>query len=75
MMESYAYPHFPSHLSHVHIALFANVNNASELRKRIVAAASMAGEEGEAERESVNFAFVEAKLVSLTFSSKLCVVD
>ena len=63
-MESYTYPHFPPHLSHAHIALFTDVKNASELRKRIVAAASMVGEEGEAERERVNFAFVEAKLVS-----------
>ena len=63
MMETFRYPHFPPRLSYVHVALFAGVSNAPELRKRIIAASAMDGEEGDAERERVNFAFVEARLV------------
>ncbi|KAI0301938.1 CGI-121-domain-containing protein [Multifurca ochricompacta] len=50
-MESFAYPHFSST---VHVALFNNVTNAARLRARI----------GDAEREAVNFAFVDARLVT-----------
>ena len=63
-MESYTYDHLPSHLSTVHIALFTSVTNAAELRARIVQAATQSGEEGERAREEVNFAFVDARLVS-----------
>lgn len=59
-MLSSHYKFFPPHLSHVHIALFTNVQNAPELRSRLIKASTMEGEEGEKEREAVNFAFVDA---------------
>ena len=62
-MESFHYARFPPHLSDVHIALFTSVQNAPELRRRIVNASTMSGKEGDAERERVNFAFVDARLV------------
>ena len=63
-METYAYAQFPAHLSVVHIALFTNIKNASVIRSRIVKAATMEGMAGDTERNAINFAFVEAKLVS-----------
>ncbi|KAI9466554.1 CGI-121-domain-containing protein [Lactarius psammicola] len=60
-MESFAYPHFSSI---AHIALFNRVTNAVELRTRIVRASNLEGDEGDAEREAVNFAFVDARLVT-----------
>ena len=59
-METFAYPHFSST---VHVALFLYVTNAAELRARIIRASTLEGVEGEAEREAVNFAFVDARLV------------
>ena len=64
-MESYTYKHFPDRISNVFIALFSSVKNAAELRTRIVKAATMEGREGDAEREAVNFAFIDAKLVCI----------
>jgi EKC/KEOPS complex subunit CGI121/TPRKB len=48
----------------VHIALYTGVSNAATLRQRIINAASATGPEGDAEREAVNFAFIDARLVS-----------
>ena len=62
-MESYSYDHLPANLSQVHVALFTSVTNAAELRARIVKASTQEGDEGEAAREAVNFAFVDARLV------------
>ncbi|KDN48042.1 hypothetical protein RSAG8_03058, partial [Rhizoctonia solani AG-8 WAC10335] len=59
-MLSSHYKFFPPELSRVHIALFTNVQNAAELRSRLIKASTMEGEEGEKEREAVNFAFVDA---------------
>ncbi len=59
-MESFAYPHFSSI---AHVALFNCVTNAAELRARIVRASNLEGNEGDAEREAVNFAFIDARLV------------
>ncbi|CAE6347125.1 unnamed protein product, partial [Rhizoctonia solani] len=59
-MLSSTYKFFPPELSRVHIALFANVQNAPDLRSRLIKASTMEGEEGEKEREAVNFAFVDA---------------
>jgi EKC/KEOPS complex subunit CGI121/TPRKB len=59
-MESFAYPHFSST---VHVALFIDVTNAAELKARIVRASTLEGPEGQVEREAVNFAFVDARLV------------
>ena len=59
-MESFAYPHFSST---VHVALFIHVTNAASLKARIVRASTLEGTEGQMEREAVNFAFVDARLV------------
>ncbi|VDB86758.1 unnamed protein product [Peniophora sp. CBMAI 1063] len=60
-METFIYSHLDLH---VHIALFHDVSNSADIRKRIIAAATLKGEEGDAERERVNFAFVDARLVT-----------
>jgi EKC/KEOPS complex subunit CGI121/TPRKB len=59
-MEIFAYPHFAST---VYVALFKHVTNAARLRARIVRASTLEGREGDMEREAVNFAFVDARLV------------
>jgi EKC/KEOPS complex subunit CGI121/TPRKB len=59
-MESFAYPHFSST---VNVALFINVTNAAKLKARIICASTLEGTEGQVEREAVNFAFVDARLV------------
>ncbi|KAI0250507.1 CGI-121-domain-containing protein [Lactifluus subvellereus] len=60
-METFAYPHFSST---VQVALFKHVTNAANLRARIVRASTLEGREGDAEREAVNFAFIDARLVT-----------
>lgn len=45
----------------IHIALFQDITNAPELRVKIVSAATSTNE---ADRDQVNFAFVEPRLVS-----------
>lgn len=62
-MESLHFPHFEPKHSQVHIALFRGVSNAAALKSRLVAAATAEGDYGEKEREAVNFAFVDARLV------------
>ncbi|KAJ8517438.1 hypothetical protein ONZ45_g5365 [Pleurotus djamor] len=60
-MESFSYPH----LSRVvYVALFTAVSNAAHLRQRIINAASLTGDEGERERDAVNFAFIDARLIT-----------
>ena len=54
---------FKPHHSHVHVALFRNVSNSADLKSRIIGASTSEGEEGEKEREAVNFAFIDARLV------------
>lgn len=62
-METFRYPQFPKDLANVYVALFTDVQNAADLKKRLVAASVMPGAEGDIEREAVNFAFVDARLV------------
>ena len=64
LMEFYSHNQFPESRRAVYIAFFKNVKNVSHLRNRIVKAATAEGAVGDAERAAVNFAFVEAKLVS-----------
>lgn len=64
-MEVYHYHQFPEHLSSVYITLFDNVTNAADLRTRLIQAATLQGPEGDAERETVNFAFIDARLVRI----------
>ncbi|KAF4574507.1 hypothetical protein EYR36_005849 [Pleurotus pulmonarius] len=64
MMETFTNPHFPKNLSVAHVALYASVKNAKELRSRIIKAATLEGDEGEQERQAVNFAFIDARLIT-----------
>lgn len=66
-MESYNYTQFPDDASNVHVALFTNVSNAADLRNRLVQASTMQGEDGEAERQAVDFAFIDATLVGVSY--------
>ena len=61
LMEVYDYPPFGLQAA---IYLFTDVRNGPEIRKKIVEAANRQGEEGEALRDAVKFAFIDAKLVS-----------
>ncbi|KAG2344960.1 CGI-121-domain-containing protein, partial [Suillus weaverae] len=61
-METYHYSQF-NHAA-VHVALFDNVTNATAIRSRIVQAARNLGVDGNTEREAVNFAFIDARLIS-----------
>ena len=63
-METYRYPQFPPEFATVYLALLTDVRNAPQLKKRLVSASVMTGDEGEVEREAVNFAFIDARLVS-----------
>lgn len=49
----------------VYISLYRDVTNASDLRKSLVAAAIAIGDEGNAARERVNFAFINASMVRI----------
>ena len=60
-MEVYDYPQFSLQAA---ICLFTDVKNGPEIRKKIVEAATCQGEEGETLRNAVNFAFVDARVVS-----------
>jgi EKC/KEOPS complex subunit CGI121/TPRKB len=62
-MESFSFPALPPNQSVVHATLYTNIKNAISLRCRIIEAAAMKGEEGDREREVVNFAFINARLV------------
>lgn len=62
-METYTLSHFPPNLRTLHVAYFENVTNAPDIRKRLVAAATTPGAEGDAARAAVDFGFIEAGLV------------
>jgi len=64
-METYTFNQFPSPYYTVHLALFRNVANSAEIRRRLIEAATMAGEEGEEARRAVQFGFLDASVVSL----------
>lgn len=61
VMQVYDYPQFSLQAA---ICLFTDVKNGPEIRKKIIEAATCRGDEGEALRDAVNFAFVDGKLVS-----------
>jgi len=63
-METYTFPHFPPYASPIHIALFIDVGNSSEIRKKLIEASTMAGPEGDEARDKVDFGFIDASLVS-----------
>ncbi|TFK45467.1 CGI-121-domain-containing protein [Heliocybe sulcata] len=74
-MEVVSYPHLPAELSRAYIALYTSVTNAGALRKRIINAASMQGREGEDEREAVNYAFVDPRLITSPLHVKTAVLQ
>ncbi|KAG2069762.1 CGI-121-domain-containing protein [Suillus decipiens] len=63
-METYYYSQFNHAV--VHVALFDDVTNAAAIRSRIVQAARNLSVDGNTEREAVNFAFIDARLISST---------
>lgn len=65
-MDTFTFPHFPPETSTAYFALFRNVENAASLRQRIVkiSASTTKSERDEEERDAVNFAFIDARLVS-----------
>ena len=65
-MESLHFPHFQVDYSYAHIALFRNVSSSEILKNRIISASVTEGELGDEERKAVNFAFINARLVSTT---------
>ncbi|PCH41684.1 CGI-121-domain-containing protein [Wolfiporia cocos MD-104 SS10] len=74
-METFRYAHLPPDVSHVHVALFTNVANAAQIRARIIKAATAAGPEGELEREAVNFAFIDARLICSVLHLQTAIVQ
>ena len=50
-MQTFRYPHLPTELSAVHVALFANVTNSADIRSCIVRASQLEGPDGEAEED------------------------
>lgn len=63
-MDLFFFPHLAHSRATTHVALFLNVQNASHLKRQIISAAPMEGEAGEAAREQVNYAFIDARFVS-----------
>jgi len=72
-MESYTLALFPAPYTTVHLALFREIENAGEVRKRLIEAATMSGPEGEEARKSVEFGFIDASVVSLSLCFASCV--
>ncbi|CAA7269210.1 unnamed protein product [Cyclocybe aegerita] len=60
-MEIFDFPHLKTK---AYLMLFSKVTNAAALKSRIVAASTAEGEVGEQEREAVNFAFIDARLIT-----------
>ena len=65
-METYTLPvlAYPAELCSISMALFCDIESAAGLRKRLIAASSMEGSAGDVERRAVDFAFLDARMVS-----------
>lgn len=48
----------------VHLCLYLNIYDGAALKSRLISAGGLPGASGKAERERVNFAFVDASMVS-----------
>jgi EKC/KEOPS complex subunit CGI121/TPRKB len=59
-MDVIRYEYLPTGLQDVHLCLFEDVRNAAVLRQRLTEASRMQGAAGDAERQAVNFAFLDA---------------
>ncbi|KAK8861648.1 hypothetical protein IAR55_002471 [Kwoniella newhampshirensis] len=62
-METYTLPNFPSDYSTIHLALFTNVTNSPQIRRRLIEASVMEGAAGDKARAEVDFGFIEADLL------------
>ncbi len=62
-MESYHLEGFPEEGSAVHMAFFCHVTNAADLRQRLIQVAAQTGTDAEAERDMLDYAFIDADLV------------
>ena len=71
-METYRLPNFPPTFSTIHIALFRNVRNAPDIRKKLIVASTMEGEGGDKARREVDFGFIEGRLVSVQLGAHPC---
>ncbi|KDQ65139.1 hypothetical protein JAAARDRAFT_28791 [Jaapia argillacea MUCL 33604] len=69
-MDSYQLPQFNRD---IHIALLKNVSNASQIRSRIIIAASIPSPQGDAEREAINFAFIDPRLLTSALHIKTAI--
>jgi len=58
------YLHFAAFKKKVYIGLFENISNAEEVLHRIQQAARAEGPEGDKERALVNYAFIDAELIT-----------
>ncbi|KAK9897420.1 CGI-121-domain-containing protein [Cystobasidium minutum MCA 4210] len=65
-MESYALPTpaYPAELAEISFALFVNMEGSAALRQRLIKASTMEGDEGITERQRVDFAFLDAKMIA-----------
>lgn len=63
-METYNFEAFPEPYNIVHIALFREVENAREIRSRLITAATTEGPDGDRLKAEVDFGFLEARMVS-----------
>lgn len=61
LMDSFTFDHLDAI---AYYALYTPINNAAPIRQRIVAAATAIGPEGDREREEMNFAFIDASLIT-----------
>ncbi|THV07436.1 CGI-121-domain-containing protein [Dendrothele bispora CBS 962.96] len=62
-MQSFVFDHIPNN-NIAYFALYSPVQNPAELKRRIIEAAKIEGEEGDKERDAVNFAFIDASLIT-----------
>jgi EKC/KEOPS complex subunit CGI121/TPRKB len=62
-METFTFPHFPTYATPVYVALFKDVTNSAAIRKRLIEASTMEGEEGDEARRKVDYGFIDASLV------------
>ncbi|KZP14107.1 CGI-121-domain-containing protein [Athelia psychrophila] len=72
-MDVYHYSQFPTTHSVIRIALYTKVGNAASLRERIIKAATLTGAEGDRERDAINFAFIDARLITSLLHLKTAV--
>ncbi|TEB28935.1 CGI-121-domain-containing protein [Coprinellus micaceus] len=65
-MDAFIFPHLSTEKSTAYFALFRNVENASSLRQRVVKVSTLtdADERVEEERDAVNLAFIDARLIT-----------